>query len=95
MIPLINKFSNNLSKPCPGCNGSGAIYETWRKAKETGENMKFQFMVVIEADTYKEAVSKVPDEMEILSGGVKPEPRPSGIQTSGQFARTQTQQVNG
>ena len=50
-------------------------------------------MVVIEADTYKQAVAKVPDDFEILQGGVKPEPKPvsSGIQTSGQFSRTSTQ----
>ncbi len=55
--------------------------------------MKFQFGVVIEADTYKQAVAKIPDEMEILQGGVKPEtkPTPQGIQTGGQFSRTITQ----
>ncbi len=39
--------------------------------------MKFQFTVVIDAETYKQAVSKVPDEFDILSGGVKPEPKPT------------------
>ncbi len=97
MKPLIKHLTKNLSG-CSGCGSNGAsepIYETWLKAKEKGEKMKFQFNVVIEADTYKEAVLKVPDEFEILSGGVKPEPKPQGIQTSGQFARTTTAQVNG
>ncbi len=99
MEPLIQGFSKNLSG-CSGCGNNGAsepIYETWRKAKEKGEKMKFQFSIVIESDSYKEAVAKVPDGFEILSGGVKPEPKvvPSGIQTSGQFARTTTAQVNG
>ncbi len=94
MQPLINQFTKNL----PGCGGCGngfadAVYETWLKTKETGETMKFQFAVVIEADTYKQAVAKVPDEFEILQGGVKPEPKvvASGMQTSGQFSRTTTQ----
>ncbi len=100
MKPLINQFTKNLSG-CSGCGSNGAsepIYETWLKAKEKGEKMKFQLSVVVEADTYKAAVAKVPDDFEILSGAVKPEPKPqvaSGIQTSGQFARTTTAQVNG
>ncbi len=100
MEPLIQRFSKNLSG-CSGCgNGSAdAVYETWSKAKQTGEKMKFQFAVVIEADTYKQAVAKIPDEMEILQGGVKPELKPvqQGVQTGGQFSRTTTQPtpVNG
>ncbi len=98
MESLVSQFTKNLSG-CSGCGSNGTseqIYNTWLKAKEKGEGMKFQFAVVIEADTYKEAVAQVPDEFEILSGGVKPEPKiASGIQTSGQFARTTTAQVNG
>ncbi len=98
MEPLINQFSKNLSKPCSGCNGD-SVYDTWIKAKEKGEKMKFQFAVIVEADTYKLAVAKIPDEMEILQGGVKPEAKPAaqGIQTGGQFSRTITQPtpVNG
>ncbi len=90
MQPLINQFTKNLSG-CSGCGSSDAVYETWAKAKQTGGKMKFQFAVVIEADTYKLAVAKIPDEMEILQGGVKPEPQKTGIQTSGQFSRTTTQ----
>ncbi len=92
MTPLINQFTKNLSG-CSGCGSNDAIYATWSKAKEKGEKMKFQFAVVIEAETYKQAVSKIPDEMEILQGGVKPEPQKPGIQTSGQFSRTQIQPV--
>ncbi len=98
MQPLINSFTTNLSKPCSGCNGD-AIYETWVRAKEKGEKMKFQFGIVIEAENYKQAVAKVPDEFEILSGGVKPDIKPAqqGVQTGGQFSRTITQPtpVNG
>lgn len=91
MKPLINELTKNLS----GCNGCGngsseSAYDIWQRAKEQGDKMKFQFSVVIEADTYKEATAKVPDEFEILSGGVKSEAR-SGIQTGGQFAKTTVQ----
>ncbi len=98
MEPLIQRFSKNLSG-CSGCgNGSAdAVYETWLQAKEKGGKMKFQFGVVIDAESYKQAVAKIPDEFEILSGGVKVEPKPvqQGVQTGGQFSRTTTQQVNG
>ncbi len=61
--------------------------------------MKFQFAIVIEAETYKEAVAQVPDTFEILQGSVKPEPKPAqqGVQTGGQFSRTTVQPtpVNG
>ncbi len=92
MESLINQFTKNLSG-CSGCgNGSTEpIYETWLKAKEKGEKMKFQFAVVIDAETYKQAVAKVPDEFEILQGGVKPELKPA--QQGGQFSRTTTQQT--
>ncbi len=96
MQPLINQLTKNLSG-CSGCGSNGEVYETWLKAKKTGEKMNFQFAVIVKAETYKEAVGKIPDDFEILQGGVKPESKPvqSGIQTSGQFARTQTAQVNG
>ncbi len=100
MQPLINQFTKNLSG-CSGCgNGSTEpIYETWLKAKETGESMKFQIVIVVDADTYKQAINKIPDEFDILQGGVKPEPKPAaqGIQTGGQFSRTTVQPtpVNG
>ncbi len=96
MEPLIQGFTKNLSG-CSGCgNGSTEpIYETWLRAKEKGEKMKFQFGVVIEADTYKQAVAKIPDEFEILSGGIKPEQKQPIVQTGGQFARTTQSQVNG
>jgi hypothetical protein len=81
-IPLINNFTKNLSG-CSGCGKSDEVYETWSKAKQLGVKMKFQFAVVIDAETYKEAVSKVPDEFEILQGGVKPEPRPQSTQATG------------
>ncbi len=74
--PLIQSFTKNLSG-CSGCGSKDAVYETWLKAKKTGEKMKFQFSVVIEAENYKQAVSKFPDDFEILQGGVRVEPKPT------------------
>ncbi len=88
--PLINNLTKNLSG-CSGCGNNDAVYQTWAKAKQSGEIMKFQFTVVIESDTYKQAVSKVPDEFEILSGGVKPETKTVISQGGQQFSRTTTQ----
>ncbi len=92
MNPLIDQFTKNLSG-CSGCGNKDAIYDTWVKAKETGEKMKFQFVVVVEADTLKQAVNKIPDEFETLQGGIKPETKMStGTQGSRQpFSSTQTQ----
>ncbi len=96
MEPLIQSFTKNLAG-CSGCGNNGSVYDTWLEAKQTGGKMKFQFAVVIEAENYKTAVGKIPDDMEILSGGVKQEQRPAtqGTQTGGQFSRTQTQQIGG
>jgi len=75
MKPLIDQFSKNLSG-CSGCGNSDPVYETWSKAKQSGGKMKFQMVIVVEEETYKKAVAKVPDDFEILSGGVKTEPKP-------------------
>ncbi len=92
MKPLINQFTKNLSG-CSGCgNGSAnAVYETWEKAKQSGEKMKFQFMVVVEANDYKTAVASIPDGFEIISGGVKPEAKTVISGGGQQFSRTTTQ----
>lgn len=90
MEPLIKQFTKNLSG-CSGCGNNDAVYDTWSKAKQLGGKMKFQFVIVIESENYKQAVTKVPDEFEILQGGVKPEVKASGVQTGAQFSHTQTQ----
>jgi len=88
MEPLINKFSKNLSG-CSGCGNTDAVYQAWSKAKEKGEKMKFVFEVVVEADTYKQAVIKVPDDFEILKGTTKTEPKPpSNLPTTPTNMRT-------
>ncbi len=96
MKPLVNQFTKNLSG-CSGCGNNDAVYNTWVKAKETGEKMKFQFAVVVDAKDYKTAVALIPDGFEILQGGVKPEAKmvTTGGQVGNQFSRTTTQPVNG
>ncbi len=90
MKPLINQFTKNLSG-CSGCgNNESAIYDEWIRSKQEGKLMKFQLSIVVEADNYKQAINKIPDEFEILQGGVKPEVK-AGIQTGGQFSRTTIQ----
>ncbi len=91
MQPLINQFTKNL-KPCSGCGSNDAVYETWAEAKEKGEKMTFVFEVVVEAETYKQAVGKFPDDFEILKGTTKTDVK-SGIQTGAQFQRTSTQSL--
>ncbi len=94
MQPLIQSFTKNL-KPCSGCgNGTGdSIYNTWLEAKQKGEIMKFQLTIVVEADTYKQAVNKVPDEFEILAGQVKPEKPQPTVGVSNVFSRTSGVQI--
>ncbi len=75
MQPLINQFTKNLSG-CSGCGSNDAVYETWAKAKEKGEKMTFVFEVAVDADNYKQAVGKFPDEFTILKGTTKPELKP-------------------
>ncbi len=81
MQPLIQSFTKNLSG-CSGCGNNDAVYETWVKAKEKGEKMTFVFEITVEADTYKQAVAKVPDEFDILKGITKIDSKP---QTQGQI----------
>ncbi len=98
MQPLINQFTNNLSKPCSGCNGDG-VYETWLKAKETGEKMKFVLQVEVSTENNEDdlfsIVSSDRSKWKVLGGGVKPEPKvvQQGVQTGGQFSRTTVQQT--
>ncbi len=90
MTPLINQFTKNLSG-CSGCGNNDAVYNTWVKAKQAGEKMKFQFTVVVESESYKTAVASIPDGFEILSGGVKPEAKQISTGGGQQFSRTTTQ----
>jgi len=82
MQPLIQQFTKNL-KPCSGCGSTDAVYDTWVEAKEKGEKMTFVFEVAVEAENYKQAVGKVPDEFEILKGTTKPDRAAQGNIQSG------------
>ncbi len=77
MEPLIKQFTKNL-KPCSWCGNGNAVYETWAEAKKKGEKMTFVFEVAVDADNYKQAVGKVPDEFEILKGTTKPDRQTQG-----------------
>ncbi len=74
MKPLINQFTKNLSG-CSGCGNNDAVYQTWSKAKQLGEEMKFQLVVVVESGNLKEAVGKIPDGIEVISAQARPEPK--------------------
>jgi len=53
-----------------------AIYERWFKAKEKGEKMKYQIMVIVDAEKPSEASVKAETIGEVLSVQVKPTPPP-------------------
>lgn len=75
MNPLIDNFREIL-KPCSGCGNS-----IWNSIQIKEDTMQYAVTVIVEADTLKAAVSKVPDELgEVAS--VNPRPtvqRPHGI----------------
>ena len=71
------KMRENLNS---GMSLSDAIYERWFKAKQKGEKMKYQIVVVIEADKTSEAVSKAETLGEVIAASARPDPpaRPQG-----------------
>jgi hypothetical protein len=98
-LPCIDPATNQL-RPESGCakmrdnlnNGmafTDAIYQRWFVAKQQGEKMKYQMIVVIEAEKLSEAVSKGESLGEVLSVQVRPEPmqRPPGVNLTGQPAK--------
>ncbi len=70
-----------------GCNGckqmqqnlnsgmtlTDAIYQRWFAAKQTGENMKYQMTVVVEAGKMSEVVMKGEELGEVIAVQVRPE----------------------
>ncbi len=84
-LPCIDPVTNKL-RPESGCAkmrdnlNSGmsipeAIYQRWFKAKQQGENMKFQVSVVVEADKASEAAQKAEAIGDVLSIQARPEPQ--------------------
>ena len=75
------KMQQNLNA---GMSVTDAIYERWFKAKQKGEKMKYQFVVVIDDESFAKASVKAESVGEVLSGQVKPvptiqQPKPSGM----------------
>lgn len=66
------KMRENLND---GMSIGDAIYERWFKAKQQGEIMKYyQITVVVESDTFAQAVEKTASIGEVLNAQVKPAP---------------------
>ncbi len=103
----IDAIAGTNIRKCSGCRDmkdnlnagmslQDAIYERWFKAKQEGEKMKYQFTIVVEADTYTKASEKAESVGDVLSGQVKPVAQQQlkpGAQPviGGQFSRTVTQ----
>ncbi len=66
-----NKMKQNLNS---GMSLQDAIYQRWFKAKQEGEKMKYQIMVVVDAEKPSEASAKAETIGEVLSVQVKPTP---------------------
>jgi len=65
------KMRENLNS---GMSLTDAIYERWFKAKQKGEKMKYQIVVIIEADKTSEAVSKAEALGEVIAASARPDP---------------------
>ncbi len=84
-LPCIDPETKQL-RPESGCakmrdnlNGGmsiqDAIYQRWFKAKQQGENMKYQVSIVIEAGKLTEAAQKAEAIGDVLSIQARPEPQ--------------------
>ncbi len=75
-----SKMRNNLNA---GMSLQDAIYERWFKAKQEGEKMKYQMIIVVEADKTSEAVIKGESIGDVLSIQARPTPQQPGNISSG------------
>ena len=57
-----------------GMSLTDAIYQRWFAAKQKGEKMKYQMVIVVEADKFTDAVQKAEAIGDVLSAQLKPEP---------------------
>ncbi len=73
------KMRKNLNA---GMSLQDAIYERWFNAKQEGEKMKYQFVVVIDEESFAKASAKAESVGEVISGQVKPvaPQRPANVQ---------------
>ncbi len=67
-----NKMRDNLNA---GMTLTDAIYRRWFAAKQQGENMKYQLVVIVEADKLSEVAAKGEAIGEVLSVQARPEPQ--------------------
>ncbi len=72
------KMRNNLNA---GMSIQDAIYQRWFVAKQQGDKMKYQIVVIVEADKASEAIIKAESIGEVISHQIRPTPqqRPAGI----------------
>ncbi len=63
------KMRNNLNS---GMSLQDAIYQRWFAAKQKGEKMKYQMIVVVDAEKISEAATKGESIGDVLSVQVKP-----------------------
>ncbi len=68
-----NKMRDNLNS---GMALTDAIYQRWFAVKQTGEKMKYQMTVVVEAEKMSEVVAKGEALGDVLSVQARPEPQP-------------------
>ncbi len=66
------KMRDNLNS---GMSIRDAIYQRWFTAKQEGEKMKYQIMVVVDAEKPSEASAKAEAIGDVLSVQVKPIPQ--------------------
>ncbi len=83
-LPCVDPETNQL-RPESGCakmrdnlnNGmtfTDAIYQRWFAAKQQGEKMKYQIVVVVDADKTSEAAAKGESIGDVLSVQARPQP---------------------
>lgn len=83
-LPCIDPVTNEL-RPESGCakmrqnlnNGmtiTDAVYERWFKAKQEGKKMKYQIVIIVEADKTSEATLKAEALGEVIAIQARPEP---------------------
>ncbi len=90
-MPCIDPETNQL-RPESGCakmrdnlnagmSMQDAIYQRWFAAKQKGEKMKYQIVVIVEAEKASEAIIKAESIGEVLSHQIRPTPqqRPLGV----------------
>ncbi len=88
--PVAHTIDTVLGTTISGCSGCqemrdnlnagmrvrDAIYERWFKAKQRGAKVKYQIMVIVDADKTSAAVVKAEAIGEVIGVQVRPTPQP-------------------